>query len=54
MECPLIKRDIDTSYCYEITGVAYGLVKPSLVDDDIGDRHKAEQICNKCENNQWK
>lgn len=49
--CPILKENISDSYCYEINSVAFGLCKPSLIDN-VTDRDTAEPICKKCENNQ--
>ena len=50
--CPLLKNDITNSYCYDINSVAFGLCKPSLIDNAV-DRKVAEPVCEKCENRQY-
>ena len=49
--CPLLKEEIADAYCYEINSVAFGLCKPSLVNN-VTDRKTAEPVCEKCENMQ--
>ena len=49
--CPILKDKISDSYCYEINSVAFGLCKPSLIDN-ITDKKAAEGICENCKNRQ--
>ena len=49
--CPLLKEEISESYCYEINSVAFGLCKPSLIDNII-ERSAARAVCEKCKNRQ--
>ena len=49
--CPLLKEKISDSYCYEINSVAFGLCKPSLIDN-VADRQTAKSVCEKCPNKQ--
>ena len=49
--CPILKETISDSYCYEINSVAFGLCKPSLIDN-VTDRESAEDICENCKNRQ--
>jgi hypothetical protein len=49
--CPLLKKDIADSYCYEINSVAFGICNPSLIDNAV-DRKTAEPVCGKCKNMQ--
>lgn len=49
--CPILNKEISDSYCYEINSVAFGLCKPSLIDN-VTDRKTAETICEKCPNKQ--
>ena len=49
--CPLLNQVIVDDYCYEINSVAFGLCKPSLIDD-IVDRTTAKPICKTCVNKQ--
>ena len=49
--CPLLKESIDSAYCYEINSVAFGLCKPSLIDD-VTDSQTAEPVCENCKNRQ--
>jgi hypothetical protein len=49
--CPLLKREINDAYCYDITNAAYGMMKMSALDDKI-DRDTAVKYCENCENNQ--
>jgi len=51
VHCPMLKEDIPESYCYEINSVAFGLCKPSLIDN-IVDRETAEKHCENCPNKQ--
>lgn len=51
--CPILSKEIDNGYCYEITTAAYGIIKMNCLDDDI-DREIACRECNKCVNNQIK
>ena len=47
--CPILKEVINFAYCYEINSVAFGLCKPSFINDVV-DRKTAEPVCEKCEN----
>ena len=47
--CPLLNEEIADSYCYEINSVAFGLCKPSLVNNVI-DQETARPVCEKCDN----
>ena len=47
--CPLLDDVIAVAYCYEINSVAFGLCKPSLVNN-VTTREEAEPICEKCDN----
>jgi hypothetical protein len=49
--CPILEEQISDSYCYEINAVAFGLCKPSLIDN-ITDRQTAESVCENCKNRQ--
>jgi hypothetical protein len=49
--CPLLKIIIPYEYCYEINSVAFGLCKPSLIND-ITDKQTAKPVCKKCANKQ--
>lgn len=49
--CPILKEMISESYCYEINSVAFGLCKPSLIDN-VTERKTAEPICENCKNRQ--
>jgi hypothetical protein len=49
--CPLLQETIDSSYCYEINSVAFGLCKPSLIEN-VTDSESAEPVCEKCKNRQ--
>ena len=49
--CPLLQEIIDSSYCYEINSVAFGLCKPSLIDNAT-DSETAEPICENCKHKQ--
>ena len=52
--CSLLDKEIALGYCYEI-GLAIGnILNPSFLDDDIGDKKKAAEICETCKHNQWK
>lgn len=48
VNCPLLKKDIDKGYCYEVGLVIGKIVKPSILLDNIGDREAAKEICNNC------
>ncbi len=45
--CPLLRRDIDEAYCYEINLVAFEIATKGLIEDDI-DQKAAEQTCSSC------
>jgi len=47
--CPLLNKKIGAAYCYEINSVAFGLCKPSFIDN-VTDRKAAEAICENCIN----
>ena len=47
--CPLLKTEIAESFCYDINSVAFGLCKPSLIDNATS-REEAEPVCDSCEN----
>ena len=47
--CPLMKKFISETYCYEINSVAFGLCKPSLINN-ITSREEAEPVCENCDN----
>jgi len=49
--CPLLKNTIDEDYCYEINSVAFGLCKPSLINN-VTDRETARPVCKGCANKQ--
>jgi len=49
--CPLLRKNIVDSLCYEINSVAFGLCKPSLIGL-TADRASAEPVCEKCKNKQ--
>jgi hypothetical protein len=48
--CPILKKEIDVDYCYEITLVTIEVAKPSFLFDDIGDRNEAFKVCESCKN----
>jgi hypothetical protein len=52
-KCPLLNKEIDDGYCYDINMVISNIAKPSILDDKI-DKEKAKCICEKCEFNQMK
>ena len=47
--CPLLKKEIPDSDCYEINSVAFGICSSNLIDN-IVTREEAEPICESCEN----
>ena len=49
--CPLLEEVIVDDYCYEINSVAFGLCKPSLIDN-VTDRATAKPVCKTCANKQ--
>ncbi len=51
--CPLLNRVIDDGLCYDINMVAYGFIKPDILDDKI-EREEAKTICDNCEFNQMR
>lgn len=53
IKCPLLSRDIDKPYCYDINMVIYKLIKSDILEDEI-DKEKAKKICENCKNNQFK
>lgn len=53
VKCPILNREIDNGYCYEITTAAYGLIKMDCLDDEI-ERNTACNKCDECHNNQIK
>ena len=46
--CPLLNREIDEGYCYDIYSVALKVIKPETLDDEV-DRDLAYSTCLKCE-----
>ena len=52
-KCPLLKRNIDEGYCYDINMVRIGIAKENMLDDHI-DKDKANEICENCKFNQAK
>ena len=50
--CPLLKKDIADSECYDINSVAFGICKPTLIDNLVT-REEAEPICENCKNVQF-
>ena len=46
--CPLLKKEIDESYCYEINSVRRKYVKPSILGDTIS-REDMTKFCPTCE-----
>jgi len=46
-KCPLLNREIDQGYCYDITMVAYGFIKPEILEDKLN-RDEAKKICDIC------
>jgi hypothetical protein len=49
--CPLLKRGIDVSECYDVQMVMSHFVKESILDFKL-DRKKAAKVCPKCPYNQ--
>ena len=49
VHCPLLDEEIADSFCYEINSVAFGLCKPSLIDNVV-DRETAKSVCETCNN----
>ena len=47
--CPLLNEVICDGYCYDINMVAFGMCKPSLIDN-IVNREDANAICKDCDN----
>ena len=47
--CPLMKKNISEVFCYEINSVAFGLRKPSLINN-AANREEAEPMCENCDN----
>jgi hypothetical protein len=45
--CPLLKKDISETYCYEINSVRLKYAKPSLLNDVIS-REDMEKFCVTC------
>lgn len=45
--CPLLRRDIDEAYCYEVNMVAFEIATKSFIEDDI-DRKIAQDTCSQC------
>ena len=50
--CPLLEREIDDGYCYEINSVVAGLCNPSLINNVVT-KEEATAVCNSCENSVW-
>lgn len=48
--CPLLNREIESGYCYDIIMVAYGFIIPSVIKDKIVEN--AADICDGCPFNQ--
>lgn len=48
-ECPLLSREIDEGYCYDINMVRMEIAKEGMIKDTI-DKEKANEICEKCKN----
>jgi len=48
VRCPLLKKDIPESLCYDINSVAFGLCIPELINN-IVDKDNAEHVCSNCE-----
>jgi len=51
LHCPLLKKDIPDSHCYDINLVALGLCIPELINN-ITDRETAWPVCSTCKNMQ--
>lgn len=50
-ECPLLKKIIYDSDCYDINMVINGMIKEEIIEEKI-DKNKAMEICKNCVNNQ--
>jgi len=48
--CPLLDKEISEGYCYDINMVAYGLIKPSAIDDELP--VGAAEVCEECPHTQ--
>ena len=51
--CPILKRLIDAGYCYDITTMAYGLIRADVLEDHIL-REEALKSCETCPYNEYK
>ena len=52
-KCPLLNKEIDDGYCYDINMVIGNMIKPDALEDDIN-KEEAKEICKNCEFNQMK
>lgn len=52
-KCPLLKKNIDEGYCYDINMVRIGIAKENMLDDHI-DKNEANKTCESCKLNQVK
>lgn len=50
-ECPLLKKKIYDTDCYDINMVITGMIKENVLEDKIN-KKEALEICKKCKNNQ--
>lgn len=52
-ECPMLKKTIDMSECYDIQMVRSHCIIESFLDFKL-DREKADKLCTDCSFNQFK
>lgn len=50
LACPILRREIEYGYCFEISMVSEGLIKVQVLPQEVQDVLNFKEICLKCRN----